>query len=717
MVTHLTDTATRPLKPKEIASALGVSGDDYRSLRDSIRDLVRAGRLYRVRGGAIGVPRDLGLVIGRLQTIESGAGFVIPDEGEEDIYVRRRDLGGAVGGDRVTVRIEERAAKGPRGRIIEVVERAFRRLVGVIRVRDGYAWLDVSEPRVDIDLYIPGTEMGGASEGDLVVAEVTSWETSEPTPVGRVERVIGRPGAPGSDVLAILIGYGLAEEFPDDVMTEARTLASRGVTEDDVAAREDFREARIVTIDPADARDHDDALSIARLEDGTLEVGVHIADVSHYVRPGTALDQEAWERGTSVYLVDRVVPMLPHELSSDLCSLVPGEDRLVTSAILHLSGDGELLGTRFTKGVIRSAQKLSYQQAQAILEGEADPATDADPELRDDLRELLRLSVAFRKRRRKRGSLDFDLPESRVELDDEGVPVDVKRLERLEAHRLIEDWMIAANEAVARWSLEEAVPALYRIHEDPPAEKLEEIRVLAAEFGLSFPAKNARPRDFQRLLEAAEGKPEGPLVSMAVLRSLAQAKYAPSNEGHFGLASSAYLHFTSPIRRYPDLVVHRQLTAWFDEPAKARSIDRDWLALTARQASARERVAVEAERDSVDLKKVEFMERHVGDEFEATISGVAGFGFFVTLADYDIDGLVHVSEIGDDYYRVDPLKHALVGRRTKRQFRLGDEVRVQVVRVDREERKIDFTLIEEPRQGGAHPKKGGAKRKKTGRGR
>ncbi|MDH3734470.1 MAG: ribonuclease R, partial [Gemmatimonadota bacterium] len=617
------------------------------------------------------------------------------------VFVRRRDLGGAVNGDRVTVRVEERAAKGPRGRIIEVLERAFKRLVGVVHVKDGYGWLDVSEPRLGLELYVPGPDLGDATDGDLVVVEVTSWGDQEPTPVGRVVRVIGRPGAPGSDVLAIQIGYGLPEEFPDEILAEARSIASRGISEADTADREDFRGLRVVTIDPADARDHDDALSIERHDDGSVSVGVHIADVSHYVRPGGLLDDEAWERGTSVYLVDRVIPMLPHELSSDLCSLVPGEDRLVLSAVLDLTAEGELEKARFTKGVIRSAHKLSYQQAQTILEGGDDSAVGSDPDLRQDLRDLLKYSIAFRKGRTERGSLDFDLPESRVILDEEGAPVDVRRQERLEAHRLIEDWMIAANEAVARWTIEEAVPALYRIHDEPPAEKLEDIRALAVEFGLSFPAKGARPRDYQRLLEAVKGRPEEPLVAIAVLRSLARAEYSPSNNGHFGLASSSYLHFTSPIRRYPDLVVHRQLGAWFDDPASARRLDRDWLSGTAKQASARERLANEAERDSVDLKKVEFMEKHLGDHFAATVSGVAGFGFFVTLVDYDIDGLVHVSELGDDYYRVDQLKHALVGRRTRRTFRLGDEVEVQVVRVDRAERKVDFALV----SGGTRPGK------------
>ncbi|MDX1576958.1 MAG: ribonuclease R [Gemmatimonadota bacterium] len=701
-IPYLSDEAGRPLKPKELAREMEIPKDDYSRFRDSLRDLVRSGALYHVRGGRLAAPKDLGLVIGRLQTIESGAGFVIPDEGDEDVYVRQRDLGTAVDGDRVTVRVEQKSSRGrggsrrgPRGRVIEVLERAFDRAVGVLHVRKSYGWVDVVEPRLEIELYVPGEERGDAGDGDLVVVEITSWGDDEPAPVGRVERVLGRPGDPGADILAIQIGYGLPEDFPPSAEEEANRLAERGVTDRDLEGREDFRELRVVTVDPADARDHDDALSIERLDDGSVWVGVHIADVSQFVTARSSLDEEAWERATSVYLVDRVIPMLPHALSSDLCSLVPGEDRLTLSALLRVGSDGELMDARFAKSVIRSTHRLSYQRAQTILEGGDDEAVEADPELRRDLRDLHRVSRAFRKRRRKRGSLDFDLPESRVELDEEGVPIDVHRVIREPAHELVEDLMIAANEAVARWTIEEGVPALYRIHEEPPPEKLENVQALAAEFDLSFPSKNARPRDFQRLLDAVEGEPEEPTVAMAVLRSLAQARYAPSNDGHFGLASQAYLHFTSPIRRYPDLVVHRQLSAWLDDPASARRLDPGWLDATAKHASARERRAVEAERDSVELKKVEFMERHVGDHFEATVSGVASFGFFVRLVRYDIEGLVHVSEIGDDYYQVDPVKHALVGRRTKRAFRLGDEVTIQVVRVDREERKIDFTLVED----------------------
>jgi len=693
IVRFLREDAAQPMRPKEIARALEIPKDDYHAFREALGRLEGRGKLYRIRGGRFGVPRDLGLVIGRLQTIQSGAGFVIPDEGEEDVFVRAPDLGSAVDGDRVTVRVEQHEGRGPRGSVIEVLERAHSRVVGIVREARGHAWLDVSEPRLGAEVFLPDSERGEANDGDLVSVEITDWGEKGPHAIGRVERVLGRPGDPGVEVLAIQIGYGLDEAFPEEVETQAAELNAGGIRPEDLEGRDDCRAHRVVTIDPVDARDHDDALSFERLDDGSAWIGVHIADVSHYVREGNAIDAEAWERGTSVYLVDRVIPMLPHSLSSDMCSLVPDHDRLTLAAFLKVDRHGALTETRFAKAVIRSAHKLSYEEAQQILDGEDTPATSKDPDLRADLNDLLRVSRIFREGRRKRGSLDFDLPESQVILDEEGAPIDVRRRERLATHMLVEDMMIAANEAVARWTIEKGVPALYRIHEDPNPDKLEELGLVAAEFGLSFPKKNARPRDFQRLLDAVKGKVEEPIVSVQVLRSLARARYATSNEGHFGLASQAYLHFTSPIRRYPDLVVHRQISRWLDDPASARKINRDWLEATAKQSSAREQNAAQAERDSLDLKKVEFMERHVGDHFEGAINGVTGFGLFVRLNRYDIEGLVHISALGGDYFKHDPVRHSLVGRRTRKTYKMGDAVEVQVVKVNREERKIDFRLI------------------------
>lgn len=596
-------------------------------------------------------------------------------------------------GDRVAVRIEDRRRRGARGIIVEVLDRAHRHVVGVFRGGRGHGWLDVTQPKLGIEVFIPAHDRGEAESGDLAVAEVTDWGEVGPGPAGRVERVLGPSGDPGVAVLAIQVGYGIADAFPEAVEEAAEALTARGVRPTDLEGRDDCRGDRVFTIDPADARDHDDAISIARLAGGGARIGIHIADVSHYVREGDRLDAEAWERGTSVYLVDRVLPMLPHALSSDLCSLVPGEDRLTLAAYLTVDRRGALRGTRFARAVIRSAHRLSYEEAQDALNGESTPATERDPGLGEDLRALLEASRSFRRRRRARGSLDFDLPESRIVLDEEGAPVDVRPRERLDSHRLIEDLMIAANEAVADWAIEKGVPILYRIHEEPNPEKLDTLRLLAGEFGLSFPQRNPRPRDFQRLLDDVRGMVEEPVISVQVLRSLAKARYEAESAGHFGLASPAYLHFTSPIRRYPDLVVHRQMVRWLSEPGSVRDIDREWLSATARHASAREENAARAERDSVELKKVEFMERHVGDHFEGTISATARFGFFVRLDAYDIEGLVHVSRLTGDHYVHDPAKHALRGRRTRRNYRLGDPVEVQVSRVDRDARRIDFDLM------------------------
>ncbi len=687
----LRDEAGRPLKTKELARELGIPDEEYPALRTALRELEAEGLLYRGRKGRYSTPRNINLVVGRLQVTRAGDGFVVVEDGEQDVFVRGRNLHTAVEGDRVVARIEHRRpGRNPEGQVIRVLDRAWRQVVGTYHRKHAYGFVLPQEPPLRGDLFIPPGFEDDARDGDIVLVRVLEWGERELSPVGQIERILGSPGDPGVDVLAIILGNQLPLEFAPEVAAEAERIAAAGVEDARTSAREDLRDRLVITIDPADARDHDDAVSFTRLESGGAEVGIHIADVSHYVAEGSALDREALERGTSVYLVDRVVPMLPHALSSDLCSLKPDVDRLAVSLLLRVGSDGHVRDHRLVRSVIRSRHRLSYDEAQLLLD---DPGAHEDG-IGAALVSLLEFTRRLRAERVARGSIDFDLPEARVVLNPAGEPTDIQRVLRLPAHELIEDLMILANETVAALSIRERVPIVFRVHEPPDADKIEALRALASTFGFRLPPGSVKPRNLARMLRAMDGTPQEQLMVTATLRSMKQARYATENLEHFGLASPAYAHFTSPIRRYPDLIVHRQLSRWLTDPAGARRVDREGLGHMARHASDRERRAMAAERDSIDLKKIEFMERHLGEEFEGTIAGVTAFGLFVLLDDFQVDGLVHVSSLTDDYYVFVEERHALVGRRGRNTYQLGDRARVQVARVDREERHIDFELLE-----------------------
>ena len=699
IVDFLRTEAGRPLKAKELAKALDVPQGDYAEFRDLLQRLEGDGVLYRVQRQRYAAPERINLLVGRIQTTRGGAGFLIPEDRSRDVYIPMQALNTALDGDRVVVRVESRT-KGdrPEGRVVRVVDRSRETVVGVFHTgkagrsrRASHGFVVPEDRKLPWDVFVAPGGAAEAAEGDLVVVRITDWGSGHRGPTGEIEEVLGRPGEPGVDVLSIIRAHELPTDFPPEVEQAAEDLRVQGVTARDISVREDLRGALIFTIDPADARDHDDALSIERVGD-KWRVGVHIADVSHYVQEGTVIDAEAAQRGTSVYLVDRVVPMIPHALSSDLCSLVPDADRLTLSLLVDLDADGSIAGQKLVRAVIRSRHKLAYEDAQAVLDGGKSIDEPTDEALRN-LRDVARI---LRSRRTTRGSLDLDLPEARVVLGEAGEPTDIQRVIRLESHRLIEDFMLLANEAIARRAIEAKVPFIYRVHEPPESGRMEQLREFAATFGhrLGGPTGSPSPQDLQRLLAAAEGTPQSSLISTVVLRSMKQARYSEQSLGHFGLATPSYTHFTSPIRRYPDLVVHRLAAGLFID-GRSPWLDEEQLAGTARHSSERERVAVAAERDSKDLKKVEFMQRHVGSDFGGTISGVTAFGFFVLLDDYFVDGLVHVSSLDDDYYLFVEEQHALVGERTRRRFRTGDRVRVKVARVDIEERKIDFQLIEE----------------------
>ncbi len=503
---------------------------------------------------------------------------------------------------------------------------------------------------------------------------------------------------PGFDVTMIVRDAGLPESFPEAVEAEAREV-SRGDFIETGAGRIDLRDRVVFTIDPAEAKDFDDAVSIEVHDDGWT-LGVHIADVSHFVRPGSRLDAEAWTRGTSVYLVDRVLPMLPEELSNNICSLRPGEERLTFSCFVRLDGRGRPIGTELTDSVIRSRARLTYEQAQQSLDGKG----DLDREVAEDLAEMGKLARILMRNREERGSLDLDLPEPSIQLDDEGNITELKPYPRHLSHRLVEEFMILANEAVATWAVNLGLPFIYRVHDEPDREQLEDFRHFLVALSLPLP-KGSRmtPAALNETLHRVKGSAVEPLVSRVLLRHLKQAEYRIENSGHFGLASRAYSHFTSPIRRYPDLVAHRLLRQYRDEVPTGKDMEEleEWLTDAAERSGERERIALDAERDSIRLKQVAYLESFVGDTFDGLITAVTEFGLFVELQGLFVDGLIHVSELADDYFKFEPDRYRLTGQRTGRQFRLGEEIQVQLVRADRVKRHVDLIpFVEEPEENG-----------------
>ncbi len=680
-----------PMRERDVARALKIVGGRRDELKAALEGLEASGRIYRVKGNRYALPDRLDLVVGVASLTRSGDAFVRPDAGTGDVFVPSHLLGSALDGDRVVARIEERPhGRSPAGPIIKVLERARSTVVGTLHQGRRFAYVVPLDRRMTRDVLLPPGGERDAADGDVVVVRLVSYgDEGEPGLIGELETVLGPLADPGVDILAIAHSYGLALEFPSEVLREAEASARIGPGGPE--GRTDRTDLLVLTIDPADAQDHDDALSVRSTGEGRWEVGIHIADVGHFVPEGGPVDREALTRGTSVYLVDRTIPMLPERLSGDVCSLREGVERAAVSVFLTLDASGRVHERRFERTLIRSRGRLSYEQVQSVLDGRASIGDAID----DALRGLDDLARAVRRERFDRGALDLDLPEAKVILDPEGEPLDVRKVERLESHRLVEDFMILANEAVATACEARGLPVPFRVHEAPARERIDDLSELLGRFGLRLPRRKGglRPPDVRRLLEAVRGKDEEALVSTVVLRSLQRARYDARNLGHFGLASSAYLHFTSPIRRYPDLVVHREVVRTLIDGLPPRERDEEELQSVAQRASERERAADEAERDSVALKKVEFMERHLGDEMDGRISGVTAYGFFVTLDAYFVDGLVHVNTLHDDFYRLAEGTYALVGDLGRRRYRLGDRVRVQVVRVDKEARHVDFLLV------------------------
>jgi ribonuclease R len=722
------DRVHHPASARELLQLLKVPRDERATFRRHLKALVASGDLVQIRGHRFGLPEKMDLHVGRLQTHPSGYGFVLPERPLEsgDIYVAGPQLNDAKHGDRVVVRIERiKDAGRAEGRIIRILERGSSRLVGRYEREDGGPGrIEPFDRRLLMDIVVPRGEERGAQSGEMVAAEITRWPTGTRGALGRVTRVLGEIDAPGVDTEIIISKFGIPDEHSPEAVAEAVRLGG-SVSERDIRKRRDFRGLVTVTIDGEHARDFDDAITIERLASGRYWLGVHIADVSHYVEEGSALDGEAYDRGTSVYFPERAVHMFPSELATGLCSLNPHVDRLVQSCFMEIDRRGHVVRHEFHDGVINSDARMTYTAVNGILT-DRDPALLAEYKTLVPMFELMReLFHVLNDARRRRGSIDFDLNEAEVVIDDAGMVEAIIALERNVAHRLIEEFMLLANETVATYLEKEAAPALYRVHEEPDTLKVAKFEEFVSGFGYSLaaPLDQVKPSHFQHLLQRIHGKPEEKPIAFLMLRTMQKARYAPENLGHFGLASASYTHFTSPIRRYPDLVVHRALRAARLEQltTEARDEIAEDLPEVARHTSEMERRADEAERELVQWKKVKFMADKVGDEFEGYVTGVAAFGLFIELIEHFVEGLVHVSTMADDYYRLVEDSHLLRGENTKKTYRLGDRVRVQVVRVNQELRQIDLGLVEilervregerGPRRSHARPRREGGRRK------
>ncbi len=698
----------RPRDRDEIARALGLQGRDRVEVRKTLHELEHAGEIVRIRKNRYVLPSEADLVTGKLSIHQAGYGFLVPEKaGEPDIFIAAENTGTAMNGDRVVARISrdvpprrakvragQAAQHRSEGRVIRILERARDTIVGTLQQSRNFYYVVPDDPRLVHDVYVqvpPRAKLPKTpTRDDKVVVRLEAWESRHVNPEGEIIEVLGAATAPGIDMLSIVRKYDLPTAFPKSVLDEANRIP-QSAEQKLIQGREDLRDQFIVTIDPDDARDFDDAINVEKIDNtGGWRLGVHIADVSAYVTPDSALDREARRRGNSVYLPDRVIPMLPERLSNGVCSLNPDVDRLTHSVLIEFDKNGRAKNAGFARSVIRSAKRLTYKEAYAILQAKR------NGELSRRLHTAWELASLLRRKRFEQGSLDLDFPEVKVHVDADGKPTRLERVENDQSHQLIEEFMLAANEAVARELRHRSIATIYRVHEDPDPEKLGEYREFILSFGYKVGDLSHR-KEVQRFLASISGKPEEQALKIGLLKSLKRARYAAQPLGHYGLAKANYLHFTSPIRRYADLVVHRTLAE--RNLLRRSKIDIGQIESLADHISDTERNAAEAEIESVRLKKLQFFEQQLKERdpqvFRAAIMDVRNYGLVVELPDALVTGVVHVSTLSDDFYRFDAAQRRLLGRRTNRRFSVGDEIRVFVARVDTFKRQIDFAIADQ----------------------
>jgi ribonuclease R len=692
---HMRQESYRPLSYHELKDVLGVSEEEENKFIKELGHLEKDGEIVRTRKNKYGLPEMMNLVRGTIRLNQRGYGILVPDDATRpEVFVYSGGLNGAMHSDKVMVRLSagRNGGQRPEGEVIRVIKRANQQLVGTYERGRKRGQVIPDDNRHFYPIYIRPVRKMAVKDGDKVLVNITSWPDRDQALEGKIIEVLGRKGEPGLDLQVVIKKHGLRTDFPKAVLEEAGEVA-QPVTAAEIIKRRDLRDWRMVTIDGEDAKDLDDAVSISRIPAG-YRLGVHIADVSHYVTEGSRLDQEAFARGTSVYLINKVLPMLPPELSNNICSLNANQERLAMSCIMDIDPDGKVISYDICKSIINIRKRMTYTAVNRILADDAPEEKARYQELLEDFYLMKELADILRAGRTRRGSLDFDFPESKIIVDDNSFPVEIRRLERGPGEMLIEDFMIKANEVVAEHMYAKQVPILYRVHEKPDEESLDKLNLVLGGLGHKIKTKKIEPAVYQKLLEDIKGKPEEQMLSMLLLRSMKHARYTPEALGHFGLASKYYCHFTSPIRRYPDLIVHRVLTLMLDKSinAKTRASLEAKMLKYGEHSSLQEQKAEEAERDLIDLKKAEYMQQYVGEQFTARISSVQSFGFFVELEN-TIEGLVHISTIADDYYEFNDRDYTLIGTHTGRKFAIGDEVNVQLVRVDIDDAQIDFELI------------------------
>ncbi|MDQ1911395.1 ribonuclease R [Paenibacillus sp. GD4] len=703
LVDFMKETAYKPMTYSELEKQFGIeSAEEFKAFLKLLNELESEGLIMRTRNDRYGVPERMNLIRGRLQAHAKGFGFLIPEDRDHpDVYIHANDMNTAMNGDTILVRVTSKSPAGGRleGEVVRVVSRGNTQIVGLFSSQGEYAFVIPDDKRVVRDIFVPKDSFHGAMDGHKVVVKIVNYPEGRAAAEGEVIEILGHKNDPGVDILSVIRRHQLPEGFPDEVMEEA-TAVPDTITEEDLVGRRDLRHKRIVTIDGEDAKDLDDAVNVELLPNGNLLLGVHIADVGYYVKEDSALDQEAYARGCSVYLVDRVIPMLPHRLSNGICSLNPRVDRLTMSCEMEFDADANVVRHDVFASVIKTSERMTYKNVRLLL---TEP--DEHPELveryaylMDDFKLMEELAMRLRRKRMKRGAIDFDFQESKILVDENGKPTDIVKRDRTVAEQIIEEFMLAANETVAEHFHWMKVPFLYRVHDDPDAEKLQHFMEFITNFGYVVRGKGntVHPRALQSLLEEIKGTKEETVISTVMLRSMKQAKYDSQSLGHYGLAAEYYSHFTSPIRRYPDLVIHRVMREVIESGTLSEA-RHEYLASRmddiAKQSSERERVAVDAEREVEALKKAEFMMDKVGQEFDGIISSVTGFGMFVEL-DNTVEGLIRLSDLTDDYYHFHDAQHALIGERSSKIYRLGDEVKVRVARVSMEEKTIDFEMVD-----------------------